>query len=268
MSKRNASSPIENPTNSQKHKNTKMAVTLEDIMNELKKLEKLDTIEKTVTEINSRQTTVEQQVQENSNNINYIQTDLEILQADVNRLNYEKIRNNIRIHGIPMKKDEDTNEIVSLICNTLLDEALDTQNIRPRRMPINILAPPLVIQFRDLTTKITILKNWKELQRKAQSNPNELNIQKKLNTLLNITDQRNVISISEEQTQYSYKLFMEAKKVLGEKFKFIWIKYGTVHIRQSDNSNIHKIQSKYQLRQFLDFQEEGADGSMMNHTSY
>lgn len=269
MNKRIASSPIENPTNSQKHKNIEMAppVTLEDIMKELKKLEKLDTIEKTVTEINSRQTKVEQQVEVNSNNINYIQTDLDVLQADVNRLNYEKIRNNIIIHGIPMQRNENTDQLVATICNTLLDVTLDPQAFLSRRMPINKNSPPLVIQFRDPTTKTTIIKNWKDLQRKAQLKPNELNIQKKLNDLLNITDSRNIISITEEQTQYSHKLFMETKKLLGAKFKFIWIKYGTVHIRQSDSTNIHKIQSKYQLRQFMDFQDDGAETSM-NHSSY
>lgn len=265
MNKRLATSPIENPTDSQKHKNTTMAVTLEDIMKELKKLEKLDIIEKTVTEINSRQTTVEEKVEENSTNINHIQTDLDLLQADVNRINYDKIRNNIVIYGVPIKQDDNPNEIVVSICGKLLNDALDPTTIRARRMPINTHAPPLVVHFQDMTTKITILRNWKELQKK---DPNVMNIQQILNTLLNITDKKNIISISEEQTQYSHKLFMETRKVLGEKFKFIWIKYGTIHIRQSENSNIHKIQSKNHLRQFMDFQEDNADNSTMNHTSY
>lgn len=271
MNKRIATSPVENPTNSQKHKHkiAKMPVTLEDIMKELKKLEKLDSIEKTVTEINSRQTSVEQKVEENSNNINHIQTDLDLLQADVNRMNYEKIRNNIIIYGIPMKRDENHNEQAVLICNTLLNETLNSNNIITRRMPINSPAPPLVIHFRDLNTKITILRNWKDLQRKAEANPMEINIQQKLKNLFNITDTRNIISITEEQTQYSHKLFMETRKILGEKFRFIWLKYGTVHIRQSDGSAIHKIQSKNQLRQFMDFQEDGGDNnSMMNRSSY
>lgn len=268
MSKRKASSPIENPSNPQKQQTKTMSVTLEDIMKELKKLEKLDTIEKTVTEIHSRQNTVEQNVQENSKNISYMQSDLDILQADVNRLNYEKIRNNIIIHGIPMHREENTNQISATIFNTLLDDNLDCQNIKTRRMPINTSAPPLVVTFRDLTTKITILKNWKELQRRAQMSPNEINIQKKISNLLNITDARNIISITEEQTQYSHKLFLETKKQLGAKFKFIWIKYGTVHIRQTENSIIHKVQSNFQLRQFIDFQDEIVEGNSMNQSSY
>lgn len=270
--KRKPSSPIENPTNSQKQQTKKMGITLEDIWERLnmmdKRLDKLDTIEQTVTEINCRQNTVEKKVEENSANIEFIQTDVEILQADVNRLNYDKIRNNIIIHGIPVNKDENTSNLVVTICNTLLDKQLDPQCILTRRMPINTSAPPLVIQFRDPSTKFTILKNWKELQSKSQANPSELNIQKKLYNLLNITDTRHTISITEEQTHYSHKLFNETKKLLGTKFKFIWIKYGTVYIRKAENTNIHKIQTNHQLRQFIDFQEEGTETNSMNQSSY
>lgn len=61
------------------------------------------------------------------NIIDFVQSDVEILQADVNRLNYEKIRNNIIIHGIPVNKEEDPNHLVVTICNTIKKPKLECQ---------------------------------------------------------------------------------------------------------------------------------------------
>lgn len=246
MNKRKAQSPIENQQKAQKQVSTKMA-TIEDVMKKLEKLNKLDSIERSVKEIETtcediktRQTKTEKQTEENSTNIEVIQSDLDILQSEMNKIQYEKIRNNIIIHGVPRMEEEDTHGIALKICNSLLNAELNPNSLLTRRMPIRKFAPPIVIQFNDPIIKTTVLNNWKTLNNK--NNSENINIQQKLHQLLN-TNQNSKISLAEEQTQYSHKLLRETKEALGTKFKFIWIKFGNIYIRQSEDSNIHKSQN-------------------------
>lgn len=84
-----------------------------------------------------------------------------------------------------------------------------------------------------------------------------LNIQKKLKEELNIPLQSTTrITITEEQTHYIIELFKEAKKLLGSRFKFIWIKYGNIYLREKELFLIHKIANRSQLFQFQHFQQD------------
>lgn len=257
MNKRKAESPIENKNKSQKQLIPSEMATLDDIMKKLEKLDKLDSIEKTVKEIEStcedikiRQNKTELQTDENTSSIEVLQTDVEMLLSEMNKIQYEKIRNNIIIHGVPITDGEDTKKIALTICNKLLNIHLEPISLSTRRMPIRNLAPPIVIYFVDPIVKTTILKNWKQL-----NNTSNINIQQNLNNLLQINP-ISKISIIEEQTQYAHKLLKETKSTLGHKFKFIWIKFGNIYIRQKEDSNVHKIQSRHQLQQFINFQED------------
>lgn len=258
MQKRKAQSPIENHNKAQKKIPSTMPPTLEDIMKKLEKLDKLDSIEKSVKEIEIncedikvRLNKTEVQTEENTGNIEVLQTDVEVLLHQMNQIQYDKIRHNIIIHGVPIAEGENTHSIALLICNTLLNIHLDPSSLYTRRMPIRNLSPPIIIKFVDPTIKSTILKNWKTLN----STSNTKNIQQKLQQLLHINP-NSKISIIEEQTQYSHKLLKETKSTLGNKFKFIWIKFGNIYIRQKEDSLIHKIQTRHQLKQFVTFQEE------------
>lgn len=254
MTKRKAISPISN--NSKAHKQTSSEMgdvmkKLEEVMKQLEKLDKLDSIETTIKEIGTtcedlkiRQNNTDKLTNENTANIEFMQSELEVLQSEMNRIQYDKIRNNIIIYGVPIIPDEDTYDIASKICNSLLNTDLAPDSFLTRRMPIRNISPPIVIQFRDHNIKSTIIKNWKTLNN--NNNSENINIQQTIRQHLNI-NQNSKISITEEQTHYSHKLFREVKESLGAKFKFIWNKYGYIYIRQSEDSPIHKIETRHQL---------------------
>lgn len=272
MNKRNAQSPIENQNKFQKQISSNMPPTIEDVMKKLDKLDKLDSIEKSVKEIEAtcedikvRQNKADLQTGENTSSIEYLQTDVEVLLSEMNKIQYEKIKNNIIIHGVPISQGEDVHNIALTICNTLLNIQLVPTSVLTRRMPIRNLAPPIVIQFMDQIVKATVIKNWKSL-----NNSETNNIQQSLHRLLNI-NQNSKISIVEEQTQYSHKLLRETKSKLGNKFKFIWIKFGNIYIRQKEDSVVHKIQTRQHLQEFITFQEEEplvSDSENINVSSY
>lgn len=258
MTKRKAQSPVENHQKAHKQSSSTMS-TLDDVMKKLEKLDKLDSIETSIKEIEStcegiksRQNTNETQINENTTNIEVIQSELEVLQAQMNKIHYEKIRNNIIIYGVPILEEENILDISLKICNSLLDTPLDNTSLLTRRMPIRHLSPPIIVQFLDPVVKSTIITNWKTLNNRTTNN---IEIQQKFQELLNFT-QPSKISITEEHTQYSHKLFKDTKEALGNKFKFIWIKFGYIYIRQSEGSPIHKIETRHQLHQFITLQAE------------
>lgn len=258
--KRKATSPREQDNNirSKPNPTTKMA-TNDDIMRKLCKLDSIETsiqdLRNTCEAINTRQTIIETQTANNTTSIEGIQGNLDQLQSEVNKLQYEKILNNVIIYGIPYQQGEDTNQLTIKICNLLLNTPLDANCIFTRRMPIKTISPPIVVSFKDYNTKVTILTNWKTL-RKSNTDQSANNIQRKLKEELNILQTNVRISITEEQTPYIIELFKEVKQSLGSRFKFIWIKYGHIYLREKESSLVHKIANRTQLHQFIHFQQD------------
>lgn len=255
--KRKASSPIiETQTNIRIKPNPKPKMaTIDDVM---LKLTKLDTIETSIQDlrntyeaINIRQTKLETQTKDNTSSIDGLQENLDILQSEVNKLQYDKIQRNIIIYGIPFQKEENTNQTIINICNRLLNTPIDVSCIITRRMPIRSISPPIVASFRDYSTKLTVLSNWKTLQKSSTND-----IQKSLKDELQITTTNTRISITDEQTPYIIGLFKEAKQSLGSRFKYIWIKHGSIYLREKELSPVHKIVNRTQLFEFQHFQED------------
>lgn len=231
----------------------------DDIM---RKLDKLDSIESSIQDlrntcesINVRTTIIETQTENNTTSIEGLQGNLDQLQSEVNKLQYEKIHNNVIIYGIPYQKEEDIQQLTIQICNRLINTPIDSNCIRTRRMPIKSISPPIVVSFRDYNTKVSILSNWKSLRNDQSAN----NIQKRLKDELNILPTNIKISIIEEQTPYIIELFKEAKQLLGSRFKFIWIKYGNIYLREKELAPIHKIGNRTQLYQFKEFQQDAEE---------
>lgn len=264
--KRKASSPITQTNNNIRNKpnSTPKMATIDDVM---RKLTKLDTIETSIQDlrstyeaINIRQTKLETQTEHNTTSIEGLQGNLDHLQSEVNKLQYEKIQRNIIIYGIPFQQEENIQQISIKICNSLLNTPIDDSCIITRRMPIRTIAPPIVVSFRDYNTKHSVLSNWKTLQKSSKDQQGN-NIQKRLKDELNIISTNTKISITEEQTPYIIELYKEAKQSLGSRFKFIWIKYGNIYLREKELSPVHKIVNRTQLYEFQHFQQDTEEDS-------
>lgn len=172
--KRKASSPITQTNNNIRNKpNTppKMA-TIDDVMRKLTKLDTIETsiqdIRNTCEAITTRQTKLETETEHNTTAIEGIQGNLDQLQSEVNKLQYEKIQRNIIIYGIPYKQEENTQQLTVQICNLLLNTPIDLNSIITRRMPIRTASPPIVVSFRDYNIKLAVLTNWKCLQKSTK----------------------------------------------------------------------------------------------------
>lgn len=243
-----------------------MGATIDDVMAKLNyfepKLDKLDTIESQIFEITTkcasieqRQSALENTTEANCSDIEALQESHDSLQAIVNKLQYEKIQNNIVIYGIPVESDENIQVTALTICNKFLNTPITEDSIFSRRMFIRTTAPPIVVCFKNLYTKIALLKNWKDAKKSQPQLQQQLKNQ--FNSPLNIV-------VTEEQTELTLKLFKETKFALARKFKYIWIRHGNIYIRQSETALVHKIATKFQLQEFVNFQE---DPSPTNNTS-
>lgn len=254
--KRKASSPITQTMNNIRNKpNTPPKMfTIDDVMNKLTKLDTIETsiqdLRNTYEAINIRQTKLETQTEHNTSSIDGLQDNLDHLQSEVNKLQYDKIQRNIIIYGIPFQQEENIEQLTIKIINLLLNNPVDANCIITRRMPIRSISPPIVVSFRDYNTKLTLLSNWKTLQKSTVNN-----IQKKLKDELHISTTNTRISITEEQTPFIIGLFKEAKQSLGSRFKFIWIKYGSIYLREKEQTPVHKIVNRTQLYEFQHLQQ-------------
>lgn len=221
---------------------------LEEINKKLEKLYKLDTICDEINEIKSTCFSIETKQQQNelkilsnSTHIDELVNIIEHLSSDVNHLQYNKIVNNLIINGIPFKSDEVPNQLATELFTHVLDSKIDSRIIQSsRRMKLNNNAtPPLVICLVDNKMKNQIIKKWSE--KKASDI-----FQKKIKAHFIINDS-DYISIAEEKTNFINSLYKQARFQLKDNYKFIWVKYGHLNVRESESSPIIRLKNRKDL---------------------
>lgn len=89
----------------------------------LEKLDKLDSVESSIKEIESTCENIQLHQNTNEQQIEVIQSEVDVLQSEMNRMQYDKIRNNVIIYSVPRLEEENAQELK--ICNSFLDTALD-----------------------------------------------------------------------------------------------------------------------------------------------
>jgi len=207
--------------------------TYDDILKRLKAIEELKSSH---TEENTRRMTYINTLQ---NTVNQTRKDLDDLQQYVRRECLE-------IRGIPVAKDEDTNEIVRKVCD-LVDVKVNDMDISvshrlPSRKPSSpsyanavqnkIDDEPIIVKFvrRDVRDK------FYQARTKLRS---------KTTRDLGITRHRDQkIFISESLTRRNKDLMKECvKKKKDLNYKFLWSKYGKILMRKDSSSPVFTITS-------------------------
>lgn len=231
---------------------------LEEISKKLEKLNQLDTISAEINEIKSTFINIEKKQKENefqiscnSGQIEQLVSVVEQLRSDVSHLQYSKIKNNIIINGVPFKSDESPSQIAIELFAFILESNIDSAIISSsRRMKLNNNStPPLVVSMIDNKIKEKITKNWTKQKISAT-------FQKKIKAHFGITDNKHFINIAEEKTHLTNILFKEAKTKLKDNYKFIWVKYGNLNVRESDSSPIIRIKNGRDLEMVVEKMKE------------
>lgn len=113
-------------------------ITLEDIMKELRKLDKLDFIEKTLYEINSNQITTHQKIEESANSVDYTQTNIKNAQSE----------------------EETKSQWIVLFRTTLTNKTIYPKTIQSCQKPIIQSSPQTVINHKKNLSTFDNFEYW------------------------------------------------------------------------------------------------------------
>lgn len=159
-----------------------------------------------------------------------LKTDVEELKQETERIGNTLNDHKIEIKGIPYKQNENITEIVKKIAENL-DNPIKTEDIdNAYRVGIrdNKKTSPIVISFIRKSSKEKFLM----MRKKRSMFADEIGFE----------DNRSQIFINDYLSKKGKELLWKTKKAkIEKKYKFMWIKYGTILIRKNENSEVIKI---------------------------
>lgn len=212
-----------------------LLLSVSDIQNEIKNLKI------TVTENENTIKDIQSQIIENDKKcivcVNEANKRIEFLEKQF-------LKNNIEVHGVPFKKNENVTEIVLKIINTSLNLNIDKSSIdfcfrkfskssknNKSDNSNTFFDSPIVLRFLSYNCKLQILNKQLEIKPTIRSN-------------IFFPDSNNNIYINECLTLNNKKIYYEAKLLKKEKkYKYLWIRNNSVMLRYSDGDNIIYLNS-------------------------
>lgn len=222
--------------------------TLDVIQDTQSKLqENYDAILKKTKEQAEGHEELKSQVEDNTTDIEYIQTDLDKINYKLNCLMQEKLGLNLIISGVPKNDDEDIKEVVSSIFTSMGAQLQGDSISASWRIHNRNEAPPVIVKLKNKGTKDSILNLRKSHHSDSQHKGKSL-YAKDFGF-----DSEKQIYINEELTQHSRNLLNTAKKLLKEKanFKFIWTSDGKILAKKDENSKVILIRNKWEVQQLI-----------------
>ena len=177
--------------------------------------------------------------------VDYIICKQNVAEAQLDDLEQYGRRENLEIHGVPLKRDENTNEIVKSVVSSL-NVRLDDHQIstshrlassykKIQRSQATEQPPPIIVRFANRDKRNEIYKKRKLLK---------LNCKTELmshNSSPNITIQENLTPLRKS----IYKAAKQAKAALN--YKFAWTSQGKIFLRQDTDTKVFKISSFHDL---------------------
>ena len=154
-------------------------------------------------------------------------------------------RKNLEIHGVPIERNENTNEIVKSVVSSLNVRLDDNQISTSHRLTGSYKkfqgnqateqSPPIIVRFANRDKRNEIYKKRKLLRLNCKTEPMSHN------SSPNITIQENLTPLR----KWIYKAAKQAKAALN--FKFAWTSQGKIFLRQDTDSKVYKISSFHDL---------------------
>ena len=145
-------------------------------------------------------------------------------------------RENLEIHGVPVKPNESTNQVVKTLAkhlNVHLDESHISTSHRLAMKPDGKRPPPIIVRFSNRDKKNEIFGKRKMLHS---------------NSMISSNFESDKVSIQENLTIYKKMLFNQAKLAKQYlNFSFVWTSQGRIRLRKDSGSRIINVSSLQDL---------------------
>lgn len=182
-------------------------------------------------------TSVQSTVAENrklKTSVEILEKKVQYLESEFNKIEQDRYKNNIVITGIPNGEKLNPKEVLTQI-GKIIDVDISLDNIIQSRYMSSknkqTKYSPIFFEFNNNIIKHTIME-------KIKLNGPIVPAQ------LNITSSNKKITIHDYLTDFNKKLLQEIYQLKSEfSIKFIWSKHGAVFARQTETSNIIRINS-------------------------
>lgn len=154
-------------------------------------------------------------------------------------------QNAIEVHGIPISPNENTEDVVIDILKKGIDYTVNKadidycyRKINKNKSPTAQTCPPVYIKFTRRTVKHDIM--YAKTKQKFDVTKAGFPIGSR-------------IYINESLSSSKRKLFYDAKNLkLQLKFKYVWIRNGNIFMRQSEGSELYKVNCSNDLEKITD----------------
>lgn len=205
--------------------------------------ERLDTFDKSLTYAMERQDSFDhrlEQVESKLRETHDVESQISLLQDKIDSMEQQARLYNIEIANLPERRDENLLAIVEKIGSIVKHPIHASSIVSAHRVPHmdnkNKRPKNIIVRF---TTKI-IRDNFITAARAVRGLKSD-------QLLLSGTVQN--VYINEHLTAKNKQLFRKCREeATKHNFKYVWIKHGTVLVRQTDSSNIFAVRSEQDIK--------------------
>lgn len=174
------------------------------------------------------------------------------LEVKIDALEQQARQCNLEISNFPERRGENLIEIVESVGNLTGCVVSRRDIISVHRVPHaqhNTRPKNIIVKFTTRILRDNLLSAFR--------------LKKGLTAAqLGITGSNNIIYLNEHLTLRNKHLFRAAREAAKrEKFKYAWIKHGTILVRESDNSPVAAIRSERDIQKIKSRQSVGSDGA-------
>jgi hypothetical protein len=222
--------------------------------------EKLKSIELKMADLSSSIEDNADQISENKNEIENLHEKLQTYESRINQIEQNELRNNIEIHNIPEKENEDVTNTLKEIWNQLdlnmgETDIVDVKRIRNRHSNTSTLPSPIVVRFKSAQIKTRIFKAKKDytvLITKDNKNEQQNTTITKIHRSERVEYKKfDVIYINEQLTKENNKILKCARDLKREKIlQSAYTLNGRIFIKKSAESRSSIITHISQLNDF------------------
>ncbi|XP_060809933.1 uncharacterized protein LOC132904025 [Amyelois transitella] len=192
-------------------------------------------------ECNGRVDAVEEKLQD----VDLLRNELKSTQEDLARCKQSLAAkeqwsrlNNVEIKGVPLKKDENLFEIVDSVGKHIKCPIPKTSINYVARVPLhNSKDKSIVVNFTNRYMKEDFVAAARSIKHLAASD-------------IGFRDSAQRVYVNDHLTSDMKNLLTKTKLALKDKlgYRYVWVKYGKIHVRQNDTSKIHIIQTENDLK--------------------
>ncbi|KAJ2938448.1 hypothetical protein O0L34_g12887 [Tuta absoluta] len=193
-------------------------------------------------ELKKKTESTDQRVNRLENKINLIDihsVKLDALGAKIETMEQQARQNNIEISNVPERRNENLVELVeqlgSVIKYTITRGDIAAVHRVPHASASSSHPKNIIIKFHSRITRDNVLAAFRLAKGTTTSQ-------------LNISGEPRKVYLNEHLTLSNKKLFREARAAANKhKYRYVWIKHGTILVRENDISSVIAIRSPSDL---------------------